>query len=294
MKKRTVVIGGCGFIGSYIVKQLLNDGYEVIVIDNLSSGKKENIPESVPLYIIDITKEEELRNYIQKGDVIFHLAALTSVPKSIEKPLTYAHTNITGTHTVLEVARQNEASGVIFSSSAAIYGNQEGIMEEERTPKPESPYALHKYIGERLCEQYTKLYNLPTVSLRYFNVYGKGNHETGSYAPVTARFLKAKREGLPLPVVGDGKQTRDFVHVEDVALANVRSIELLQTKTNVTINVCSNESVSVLDIATLFGGEIAYLPPRNEIRHSLGDNNRMRTLLKITPKKLDEGITPLF
>lgn len=279
MKQRTVVIGGAGFIGSYVVQELIKEGFSPIVIDNLHTGKRENIPNDITFHQIDILDKEKLEEILQEGDVIFHLAALTSVPESIENPLPYHKTNIEGTYTLLEVARIKKASGIIFSSSAAVYGNKEGVVSEEEITKPESPYGLHKLIGEQLLEMYNKLYGISTISLRYFNVYGKGQPETGSYAPVMARFLKEKRLGRPLPIVGDGSQTRDFVNVVDVAKANVKALHLIQEKKNFVINICGGKEMSVKEVADMISEKQINIPPRVEIMRSCGNNAKAKEKL---------------
>lgn len=295
MKGRAVVIGGAGFIGSYVVRELLLQDFNVVVIDNLSTGKKENIPDNVPLIIADVTHREELEKNIEEGDIIFHLAALTSVPESLEFPEKYHKINTEGTKNVFEMARIKKARGIIFSSSASVYGNQEGEMKEDNPTNPENPYAVSKIEGEKLGKEYAVSYGLPSVSLRYFNVYGKGNHEMGSYAPVTARFLKQKREGLPLSITGDGSQTRDFINVKDVAKANVLAIKLLDKKESEIINISSRKSISVKEVADIIGGEIIYLPERKEIKHSLGDNTKARELLGWEPSiSIEEGIKELL
>lgn len=293
--KRAVVTGGCGFIGSYVVRKLIEEGYNVTVIDNLSTGKRGNIPEGVTFIEGDIRDLSTMEDSIHKGDIVFHLAALTSVPGSIETPLEYNETNIRGTYTVLEACRKREAAGVVFSSSAAVYGSQEGEVSESMSPLPESPYALEKHVGEQIGLQYAKLFSLPFVALRYFNVYGKGNHEQGSYAPVTARFLKSKREGKPLTIIGTGEQTRDFIHVEDVAQANTLAINLINSKTSDVINVCSGRSYSIVSIATMIGGEKEFTTPRNEIQHSKGSPVKAKDVLGFTPSiSLEEGIKNLL
>ncbi|MCF7843949.1 NAD-dependent epimerase/dehydratase family protein [Candidatus Gracilibacteria bacterium] len=279
-KHRAIITGGAGFIGSYVVNELMQQGYEPIVIDNLSKGKKENIPSGVIFHQVNILDKEKLEEIIEEGDVIFHLAALTSVPESIENPLPYHKTNIEGTYTLLEVARIKKVKGIIFSSSAAVYGNKEGIANENDATKPESPYGLHKLIGEQLLETYNKLYGISTVSLRYFNVYGKGQPETGSYAPVMARFLREKRLGNPLPIVGDGSQTRDFVNVIDVAKANVKALELMEEKKNFVINICGGKEISVKEVADMISDNQTNIPPRIEIMKSCGNNSVAKEKLK--------------
>jgi UDP-glucose 4-epimerase len=293
--QRAVVIGGCGFIGSYVVRELSKKGYEIMVLDNLSTGRRENIADTIAFNEADIRNYDDIAKHIQEGDIVFHLAALTSVPASIENPLPYHETNIRGTYSVFEAARAKKAKGIIFSSSAAVYGNQEGVMDELKVTHPENPYAFHKVFGEHLGQQYTSLYELPFVALRYFNVYGKGNHEEGSYAPVTARFLKAKHEGRPLPVVGDGTQTRDFIHVEDVARANVEAIQLLEKKRSEIINICSGAPMKIIDVAHMVGGDIEHLPPRQEIKHSCGNASKAKELLNFESSiSLESGIRELF
>lgn len=292
---KAVVIGGAGFIGSYVVKELLNDGYAVTVIDNLNTGKRENIPDGVSFIQGDICIYNEIAPHIQPGDIVFHLAALTSVPGSIENPHPYHETNIRGTYNVFDAAKEKKAAGIIFSSSAAVYGNQEGIMDESKEPHPESPYAFQKLFGEQLGKHYAILYEVPFVALRYFNVYGKGNNNEGSYAPVTARFLKAKKEGKPLVIVGDGNQTRDFIHVEDVAKANVQAIQLLQAGRYEVINICSSTPISIFAIAKMVGGDIEYTPPRHEIKHSSGSRKKAKDLLGMDHvRELADGISDLL
>ncbi len=292
---QALVTGGAGFIGSYVVRELLAQGYTVRVLDNLTSGKAERLPKGVEIIQKDIRNYEDVLSVLHEGDTVFHLAALTSVPGSLETPLPYHMTNIMGTYNVLEAARVRHARGVIFSSSAAVYGSQEGLLSEDTMPHPESPYATQKLIGETLCESYALQYGLPCIALRYFNVYGTGNHEEGSYAPVTARFLKAKREGKHLSVVGDGEQTRDFIHVTNIAQANVQAVELLTPHHYEVINVCTGIGTKVIDIAKSIGGEIDHLPPRTEPKNSRGNPEKLSKLIKdIHLISLEEGLREML
>lgn len=293
-KERAVVIGGAGFIGSYVVRELLSQNYKVIVIDNLSTGSRSRLPETVEINVQDICDYDGLLSCVDEGDIIFHLAALVSVPLSIEKPREAHEINVRGMYNVFEVARVKKASGIIFSSSAAVYGNQEGTVNEKAETIPQTPYGLHKLMGEQMAALYTTCFFLPTVSLRYFNVYGKGHHETGSYAPVIAKFLKQKKNNEPITITGDGLQTRDFVHVRDVARANVLAIDVLKEVKNYCFNVCTGESFTIKEIAETIGEEIQYIAARNEIKVSVGDNTLAKTTLKWTPAiKLNEGIGEL-
>lgn len=294
-KNRAVVVGGAGFIGSYVVRELLLQDYNVVVIDNLSTGSKERLPAEAEILVKDIRNYDELLPLINEGDIIFHLAALVSVPLSLENPQLAHEINVRGMYNVFEVARVKKAYGVIFSSSAAVYGNHEGLVTETTPTKPETPYGLHKLIGEQMASLYTNCFSLPTVSLRYFNVYGKGHHETGSYAPVIAKFLQQKRNNLPITITGDGLQTRDFVHVRDIARANVLAINLLSTPKNYCLNVCTGESYTVKKIAETIGGDIQYIPARNEIKQSQGDNTQIKNILNWKAETtLEEGIKELL
>lgn len=293
-KNRAVVIGGAGFIGSYIVRELLSQKYNVVVIDNLSSGSKERLPEGTEIIVQDIRDYDGLLTGINEGDIIFYLAALVSVPLSLEKPYEAHEINIRGMYNVFEVARVKKASGVIFSSSAAVYGNHEGMVTEETRTIPETPYGLHKLMGEQMATLYTKCFSLPTVCLRYFNVYGKGHHETGSYAPVIAKFLHQKRNSSPITITGDGLQTRDFVHVRDVAHANVLAIQLLSNIKNYCLNVCTGESYTIKKIAETVGGDIQFIEARNEIKQSCGDSTKIQEILDWKAEvTLEEGIREL-
>jgi len=295
LSKRAVVIGGAGFIGSYIARDLLSKKYRVVVIDNLSTGSKDRLPEGTEIVEKDIKNYNDLVEQINEGDIIFHLAALVSVPLSLEKPLEAHENNIRGTYNVFEAARVKKAAGVIFSSSAAVYGNNEGVVTEDSKTIPSTPYGLHKLMGEQIASLYTSCFGLPTVSLRYFNIYGKGHHETGSYAPVIAKFLQQKKNNMPITITGDGLQTRDFIHVKDVSNANILAIDLLTEKNNHCINICTGKSYTIKNIAEIIGGEIQFIAPRLEIKQSLGDNTRAKEILKWNPTvTLEEGIKELL
>lgn len=297
MKQRAIVTGGAGFIGSYVVNALVATGYDVVVIDNLSTGKKSNVNEKATLEVCDICEYEAIIPLFKKDDIVFHLAALVSVPLSIENPLLSNEINIKGTYNVLEACRVSGAKGVVITSSAAVYGNQEGAVTEEAPTSPQTPYALQKKFAEELGSLYADLYALPVVALRYFNVYGKGHHEEGSYAPVIARFLKQKKDGLPFSLVDDGTQTRDFIHVRDVALANIACIPHLNKPGFSIFNVSSNTNVSVKEIAQMIDSsrQQTSLPPRVEVKHSQGDNTKIKNQLRWNPTvELLDGITELL
>jgi UDP-glucose 4-epimerase len=284
MNKKVIVTGGAGFIGGHLATSLKENGYEVKVVD-LLLGEDH-----------DIRNLENLKNHFGGADYLFHMAALTSVPYSIAHPEETNSTNLTGTVNVLIAARDAGIKRVIFSSSAAVYGDQEIVPITESAPaSPKSPYALQKLESEMYLRLFSEIYQLETVSLRYFNVYGKGQDPYGPYASVIPKFLEQKGFGKPLTIVGDGTQTRDFVHVSDVVRANIQALESSNVGKGEVMNIASGRSVSVVDVANLIGGPVEHVPPRLEIRNSLGDISLAKTLLDWQPSiKFEEGIEGLL
>lgn len=296
MLKKVVVTGGAGFIGSNLVRILVAEGVEVAVIDNYVGGRLPGRQVEGATYhdidILDLTAHSEL---FKDADAVFHLAALPRIQDSIDHPIETARTNIDGTLSVLEAARAGGASRVIFSSSAAVYGNQDALpLREDLPAQPKTPYGLHKFVGEQVCQMWSDLYGLSTVSLRYFNVYGPGFDPSGAYALVTGRFLDLRQQGKPLTVAGDGSNTRDYVHVSDVARANIAAATSDLVGKGEVINIGSGEETSVAKLAELIGGPIEKVEPRQETARSLADVTRAKELLNWTTTiKLEEGIAEL-
>lgn len=227
---RCLVTGGAGFIGSHLVERLVRDGHDVLVVDDLSTGSLDNLRGFFDVTSTTRFLHGDLRSYadchkaVQGREVVFHLAALGSVPRSVENPFSTHEVNVTGTLNMLEAARVNRV-GVkrfVYSSSSSVYGEQEAPIKNERmVPCPTSPYGVSKLAGERYCCAYWHTYGLQTISLRYFNVFGPRQNPEGDYAAVVPRFLTAALRGEPMLVYGDGKQTRDFTYVSDVVEANM-------------------------------------------------------------------------
>ena len=275
---KILVTGGAGFIGSSLVDKLIGLGHKVEVIDNLSTGKKENLNPKAGLINWDISWDISEVYFNGEYDYVFHLAALPSVPYSIKHPTKTHRVNVGGTYNILKGSLDSKVKKVIFASSSAVYGNQELPNIETMPLKPESPYAFHKVIGEQYCKMFSDIYNLPTVVLRFFNVYGKRADPNSEYSLVIAKFLKLKKEGKPLVIYGDGEQTRDFVHVSDV----VNALILAMTKPveNEVINICSGESSSINNIADIISDKKEYLPPRKgDVLHTLGNSSKAKRLL---------------
>ena len=278
--KLSVVTGGAGFIGSNLVERLLERGDQVVVIDNESANTHDEVywnPNAMNVKG-DVTDFSLLKNACINADCIYHLAADISIQYSIENPTESYKNNVVGTLNVLEVARVLGIKKVVFSSTAAIYGStSEPCLETDR-PDPLNPYSVSKLAGENLMKMYNDLYGIQTVSLRYFNVYGPRQAHKGQYAPVIGIFQKQKFEGKPLTIIGDGNQTRDFIHVADVAHANMMVAE----KDIVGVfNVGSGTEYSVNQIASLTNNPhgTTTMPSREgEARRSISDNNKLKNI----------------
>lgn len=293
--KKVIVTGGAGFIGSHLVERLVALGYEVHVVDNLVAGKREQVHPEATLHVVDIRDKEKLNPIFAGTDTVFHLAALPSVPYSIENPIETHEVNALGTLKVIVASRDTGVRRIVYSSSSAVYGDQEKLpVNEDAICEPKSPYGLQKLESEHYLRLASELYGIETVSLRYFNLYGPRQNASGPYASVVARFIDQCAGSEPLTVVGEGKQTRDFVHVLDVVEANIMAMNSSRVGKGEVVNVGGGKSYSVLDVAHLVGGEIIYLPPRVEIMDSSAEISRARELLKWEPQKpFSEGIISL-
>jgi len=291
---KVLVTGGAGFIGSHIVDKLIEQKNEVIIIDDLSLGKQEFINPAASFHKLDIRNFSSIKSLFAGCEVVFHLAADPRLPLSIENPLLTHEINVTGTLNVLEAARLAGVKKVVFSSSCAIYGDQTLPIKESGLPQPKSPYGLHKLIGEKYMKLYADLFGLETVSLRYFNVFGPRKTADGGYPMVIPIFLKQKKEGQKLTIVGDGEQTRDYIYVQDVVRANLAAW-MSGVKNGEAINIGSGRQTSVNQIAELIGGEKENTAPRSgEMRFIEADITLAKELLGWEPAiKLEEAIIQL-
>lgn len=296
MLKKAVVTGGAGFIGSNLVRTLVAEGVEVAVVDNYVGGRLDGreVP-GATYHDVDILDLSAHLHIFKDADAVFHLAALPKIQDSIDHPIETARANIEGTLAVLEAARAGGAGRVIFSSSAAVYGDQETMpLSENMIPTPKSPYGLHKQVGEQLCRLWSELYGFPTVSLRYFNVYGPGFDPSGAYALVVGRFIDLRRQGQPLTIAGDGSHTRDYVHVSDVVRANILAATSEKVGKGESVNVGSGQETSLKNLAELIGGPTEMVEPRIETARSVADVSRAKELLEWSPvTKLEDGIAEL-
>ncbi|MSU45392.1 MAG: NAD-dependent epimerase/dehydratase family protein [Candidatus Zambryskibacteria bacterium] len=295
MSEKIIVTGGAGFIGSNITRELVSLGFDVHVVDNLSGGKKENVDSRATLHIVDLTDLNAIKPIFKDATYVFHLAALPRVQFSIEFPAESHNANVNGTLNVLLASKEAGVKKVIYSASSSAYGDQPIMpLKEDMSPNPKSPYALQKYMGELLCKMFSQIYNLPTVSLRYFNVYGPGQSAEGAYALVIAKFLKQIKEGKTMTVTGDGSQTRDFTNVKDVVCANILAMKSEKVGNGEVLNIGAGKNQSINTITKLIGGPVEYIPARFEPKDTLADNSLARELLGWIPEvKIEEGIDEL-
>ena len=295
-----LVTGGAGFIGSNLVEFLVKDGHEVTVLDDLSSGYRENLlqggwGEKIRFLQGDVRDEGLLREATRNQEAVFHLAASVGNKRSIEHPLLDADINVMGTLKVLEAARFSGCRKVVFSSSAGIFGELKTLPIEENHPvEPDSPYGCTKLCAEKLCLAYAKLYDLEAVALRYFNVYGP-RQRFDAYGNVIPIFVFQILRGEPISIFGDGEQTRDFVHVRDVVQANVKAA--LSRGVSGAFNIASGTRITINALVELLREaglrpQVRMAPPRpGDVRHSLADLTRARTSLGYEPSVgLAEGL----
>lgn len=302
--KAVAVTGGAGFIGSHLAEGLLKRRYKVIILDDLSTGKLENIRmlikgeesrNSVEFVHGSITDLPLLKKVFQGIDYVFHQAAIPSVPRSIENPGATHEANITGTLNVLLAARDNGVKKVIYASSSSVYGDTPTLpKKEDMSPNPQSPYAITKLAGEYYCQVFHQVYGLPTVCLRYFNVYGPRQDPNSQYAAVIPRFIRKVLDNRPPIIFGDGEQTRDFTYIKDVVDANILAAESDATG---VYNIGRGERVSINRLAELViklvGNSVKLVheePRPGDIKHSLADISKARQFGYNSKYNLEEGL----
>ena len=296
---RSVVTGGAGFIGSNLVDHLVEIGHEVIVLDNFASGKKANLShhkkKDVKIKRIDISKSKNLEKYFYRVDYVFHLAGLAEIIPSIKNPKKYFNVNVLGTLKVLEAAKKARVKKLIYAASSSCYGSPKKFPTSEKEKIDiKHPYGLTKFLGEQLVIKYATNFKMPNISFRFFNVYGPRLNMSGQYSAVFGNFLKQKRSNKPLTIVGSGKQTRDFIHVEDLIDAFIKVIK--SRLANKIYNLGSGKEVSINKIASLFGGKKIFIPKRpREPKRSLASISKIKKDINWKPKiSIQEGIKRLL
>ena len=291
-----VVVGGAGFIGSHIVDKLVEQNHEVIIIDNLSTGKMENVNPKASVEYIDISNVNECPNMVEimsGADALFLLAAKARVQPSIENPVEYEINNTIGTLNVLKCASDAGVRRVVYSASSSAYGNTEKLPSKESDPvNPLSPYGAQKYYGEVMCKMFSEVYGLETVSLRYFNIYGERQNVGGAYAMVIGIFADQKLRGEVMTINGDGEQRRDFTYVGDVVNANILASQSEKVGNGEVINIGNGDNRSINDIADMIGGERIHREPVIEPKETLADNSLAEKLLGWKPTQNIEDWVP--
>lgn len=292
---KAVVVGGAGFIGSNLTDALIDRGYEVVVIDNLAGGKKENVNEKAVFHKADIRNLEQIKPLFIGATYVFHLAALPRVQFSIEHPFEANDANVTGTLNVLIAASEAKVKRLVYSASSSAYGDQPILPLIETMPAmPKSPYGLQKYIGELYARLWYQIYGLETVSLRYFNVYGPRLNPDGAYALVVGKFLQQRSRGEAITITGDGTQTRDFTHVRDVVSANILAAESKNVGKGEVMNIGAGRNQSIKYVAETIGGPVEHVPARLEPHDTLADHSLAKKLIGWEPTvKFEDGIEEL-
>ena len=300
-KIKSLVTGGAGFIGSHLVDRLLKLGHEVIVIDDFSSGKKENLEHhknnsNLKIFAKNIC-DKNIEDLFKNVLVVFHVAAIPRVQFSIEFPEKTNEVNVTGILNILELAKKAGVKRFVYSASSSAYGNQEKLLLiESMNPNPMSPYALQKLVGEYYCKLYNLLFGIETISLRYFNVYGSRQDPSGEYACLIPKSINLALQEKSPEIYGDGEQTRDFTYVKDIVEANILAATTNNEKSFGEIfNVGNNNNLSVNQVVKIIIGDRnikpKYKPPVVEPKNTLADISKIKNFLGWTPKfNFEEGV----
>ncbi len=286
--KKAAVIGGAGFIGCNIVNELVKNGTEVVIIDDLSTGFIKNINDNAKFVQLDISnleQSEELTEELKGCEVVFHTAALARVQPSIINPVDFDKVNTNGTVNLLKCCVDAGVKRVVYSASSSCYGTAETFpTPETHNTNPLSPYGLQKYIGELYCKMFSQVYDIDTVCLRYFNVYGERMNLEGAYKLVIAIFADQYKKGLPLTITNTGEQRRDFTYVQDVVQANILAGTHKDSLLGESFNIGNGNNYSVNEVADIFGGEKDYYKKVLEPFETLADNTKARKILGWNPK----------
>ena len=298
-RSKSVITGGAGFIGSNLANHLVKIGHKVIILDNFVSGKRSNLEhlkkKDVKIINIDVSKNKNLNKYLKGADYIFHLAAFAQIMPSIKNPKKYFKNNVIGTLNVLEAAKSKKIKKLIYAASSSCYGASKKIPTSEKDKiELNNPYAATKFLGEELVMKYASIFKMPNISFRFFNVYGPKINISGPYSAVIGNFLFQKKNNKPLTIVGNGQQTRDFIHIDDLVSAFLKAIK--SKKVNKIYNLGSGKRTSINTIAKIIGGKKKFIPTRpGETKHSLANISKLKKEIKWKPKtSINTGIKKLL
>lgn len=290
---KIIVTGGCGFIGSNLVDELVNLNYDVHILDNLSAiNNKFYYNEKAKYYNINII-DKKINKILKNSTCVFHLAAESRIKSCIDNPKKALNTNILGTLNLLNVCKKNNINKFIYSSTSSVYGLNNNLpVNEEANIDCLNQYSTTKYCGEELVKLYNKMYNIDSCIFRYFNVFGERSPTKGQYSPVIGIFLNQFKKRIPLTIVGDGEQRRDFIHVKDVVNANLIAMNFKEKINAEIFNVGSGINYSINEISQLISNNVTYLPSRiGEAKNNLADISKIKKILNWMPKiKLTEWI----
>lgn len=301
MGRKVLITGGAGFIGSHLVRALLERGDNVRILDNFSTGNRVNLAGlegDIEIVEGELRSYERVHNAVRGQEVVFHQGALPSVPRSVQDPLTTGAVNVEGTLNVLLAARDEGVRRFVFASSSSVYGSQESLpLMETARPDPISPYGVAKLAAERYCVSFSRVYPIETIALRYFNVFGPRQDPRSEYAAVVPRFITEIMAGRPAQIYGNGEQRRDFTYIANVVDANLRAAEAADSN-GLVLNIATGRSVSVNELADTIGSVLGkeadheYRPARpGEIAESWADVNAARSALDWEPTvDLREGL----
>jgi len=297
---RTIVTGGAGFIGSHLTELLLQRGHQVVVLDNLSTGRLENLAHlkgsaSLSFHQMEVADLKAIRPYFDGVDWVFHLGAMADIVPSIQRPLEYHRANVDGTVAVVEAARLAGAKRFVYAASSSCYGIPDRFPTPETAEiRPQYPYALTKYLGEQIVLHWAQVFGLPVISLRLFNVYGPRSRTSGAYGAVFGVFLAQKLARKPFTIVGDGTQTRDFTFVTDVVEAFLKAAQ--SDVSGDVFNVGSGNTFSVNRLVSLLGGDVLYIPKRpGEPDCTFADTSKIRQRLGWQPLvSFEQGVQAML
>lgn len=290
-----VVVGGAGFIGSNLVDKLIENKNEVTIIDNFTTGKKSNLNPKASVLELDvsnISNYDKIVHSMSGADTVFMLAAKARVQPSIENPLEYEINNTIGTLNILKCASDSKVRRFVYSASSSAYGDSKKLpLKENFDANPMSPYGAQKFYGEVMCKVFAKVYQIQTVSLRYFNVYGERQNIDGAYALVMGIFIYQRLNNQPMTINGDGEQRRDFTYVGDVVSANILASSSENVGNGEVINIGNGDNRSVNQIAEMIGGPKINLDPILEPNETLADNSLAKKLLNWEPtQKIEDWV----